>query len=550
MLASPSLPSESMGPSISQSNPFNYVGALGMAPYYPPSEYMGLSIPQSNLIDSMNIPYSPTYSSSSLSEPPTEPNSPIFFHINGIIKSEAVEDNFDIPSELADHKHPIPTTTSTTPPGRGTRARMSGDRKIDPCADEEWVVALRIANAADQMGGFSDDLTITHTRNLRRTSGRLNRASNASSATESPTPSTSLSGTPRPSKKRGRSNTQTRPDNIVPDGGIMAIKREMLETGEGVGIDNSITFVPSTEERQRRNPPAKKQKASSAPITVSKLTLGLHDSHTNEGKEGTNSLAMDEITPVKRKKRPKRLTYAYVIEELEESKPDDGTRGSVPPNFTFRYAIPHTPFSIDKEPLRSSGYWSEGAEDPGNLKPISDIFQRKDGLLTDIVSIIESRLRPRKSTGNIELETPQSRKLRKSLNLGGEHEPEADAQAEESTKKRTFDERGSESEESSGDDRTDTENEGLSDETDDLDTDSDPSASMDGDTPENSPLKRQKSNTGGILFAGATRKILGKGHPNKKNKYLTNREDVDERTWDGAVSCVDGIYMVPMCCTK
>lgn len=538
MVAPPSLPSGFMGPSISQSNPSNYLGAPGMAPSSPPSEYMGLSISQSNLIDSMKIPYSPTYSSSSLSEPPTEPNSPILFHINGIIKSEAAEDNFDIPSELADNKHPIPTTTFTTPPGRGTRTRMSGDRKIDPCADEGWVVALRIANAADQMGGFSNDLTATHTRNLRKTSGRLNRASNASSATGSPTPNTSLNGTPRPFKKRGRSNTRTHSNNIVSDGGIMAIKREMFETGEGVGINNSVTFTPSTGERRRGKPPAKKQKAGSAPIAVSELTIDLHDSRTNEGKESTNSLTMNETTPVKRKKRPKRLTYAYVIEELEESKPDDGTRGSVPPNFTFRYAIPHTPFSIDKEPLRSSGYWSEGAEDPGNLKPIGDIFQRKDGLLTDIVSIIESRLRPRRLAGN--------------LNLGGEpeHEPEADGQAEESTKKRTLDERGSESEESSDDDHTDTENEDLSDEMDDLDTDSediDPSASMDGDAPENSLLKRQKLNTGGILFTGATRKMLGK---EKQKKHLTNRKDVDKRTWDGAVSCVDGIYMVPMCCTK
>lgn len=501
----------------------------------------------------MNIPYSPTYSSSSLSEPPTEPNSPIFFHI----KPEAAEDNFNIPSEVMDH-NPTSTDMFTIPPGSSTRTRISG-RGVDPCADEVWVAALRVAHAADQMEGVSDDLIITHSRNLRRTSGRLNRVSNASSAAGSPISSTPLNGTPKYSKKRVRSNIRSHSNNTASGSGIMAIKSEMFESGNGGGIESFIPFSPLTEPRRRKNPPAKKRKADSAPVAVPEIAPGPLDSHTNEEKESTSSPPMGGITPLKkRKKRPKRLTYTYVT-ELVESKPDDGTRGSVPPNFTFRYTIPHTPFSFEKEPPPSSGYWSEGAKGPGNFKPIGGVFQNKDGLLTDAVSIIESRLRPRKSTGYIDLGTPQhrkSRQLRKSLNFGGdpEHELEAGAQPEESTKKRTLYDKISESEESDDDDRTDTEDEDLGEDDEmhlEIDNeDTDQSASMEGDTPENSPTKRQKLNTGEGSFTGATRKSLVKGHPSKQNKQVNTREDIDKRTWDGAISLVDGKYMVPMCCTK
>lgn len=550
-VAPPLLPSGSMGPSILQYNPFNSLDAAGMVPSSPPSESMVLPS-QPNPTDPMNIPYSPTYSSSSLSEPPTEPNSPILFHI----KPEVAEDNFNILSEAIDY-NPTSTNMFTIPPGSSTHTRISGGRGVDPCADEVWVAALRVAHAADQMEGVSDDLIITHSRNLRRTSGRLNRVSNASSAVRHPIPSTPLNKTPKYSKKRGRSNIRSHSNNTASGGDIMAIKSEMFETGNAGGIDNFIPFSPLTEPRRKKNPPAKKRKADSAPIAVPELAPGPHDPHTNARKESTIRLLTGEITPLKkRKKRPKRLTYTYVT-ELVENKSDNRTRGSVPPNFTFRYGIPHIPFSFEKEPPPSSGYWSEGAKRPGNFKPIGDIFKSKDGLLTDAVSIIDSRLRPRKSTGYIDLETPQrqkSRQLRKSLNLGGdpEHEPEAGAQPEGLAKKRTLDDRSSESEESSDDGRTDTEDEDL-DEDDDMDLDSedtDQSASIEGDTPENSPTKRQKLNTGEGSFMGATRKTLVKGHPKKQNKQVLARQDVDKRTWDGAISLVDGKYMVPNCCTK
>lgn len=451
------------------------------------------------------------------------------------------------------------TNLFTIPPGSSTRTRISGSRGVDPCADEVWVAALRVAHAADQMEGISDDPIITHSRNLRRTSGRLNRVSNASSVTRSPICSTPLNGTPKYSKKRSRSNIRSHLNNTASGDSIMVIKSEMFETGGGGVIESSIPFSPLTEPRRRRNPPAKKRKADSAPVAVPELVPGPHDSHTNEGKESTNIPSMGGTAPLrKRKKRPKRLTYTYVT-ELVESKPDDGTRGSVPPNFTFRYATPHTPFSFEKEPPPSSGYWSEGAKGPGNFKPIGDVFKSKDGLLTDAVSIVESRLRPRKSTGYIDLETPQHRKSRgprESLNLGSDpgHEPEAGSQPEKLTKKRTLDDRSSEGEESSDDDRTDIEDEDLG-ENDDMDLeidseDTDQSVSMEGDTPENSPTKRQKPNAGEGSFTGAIRKTLGKGHPNNQSKQVTARKDIDERTWDGAISLVEGKYMVPNCCTK
>lgn len=468
----------------------------------------------------MDIPiYSPAYSSSSLSDPPTEPNSPILFHLNDIIKLEDAEDHFDIANMVADYAH----TTPGAPSSRATRTRVNGDRRPDPCADEEWVAALRVAHAADQTRGLSDDLSITHSVNLRRTSSRLNRASNTSPATGSPFSSTSFSGAPR-SKKRGRSNVRTHLDNVTPDGGIMAIKKEIFEAGDGIGIDSYIRVASPTRKQRRRGRPAKKQKVDSALAAVP----GLHGSY--EKRESINVLAVTK-TASKKKKRPRRPRFAYVIEQLEENKPDK-TRESVPPNFTFRYAIPHTPPRIYKEPLRSSRYWSEGAGDPRNFKPIGDLFQRKDGLLTDAVSITESRLRPRKSIGNIN--------------------PEADPQ--QPTGKRTLAERGFETEESSDDDRTVTDDEDLEDDEmdDDLDIDSediDPSASIGGGehSLQNISLKRQKLNTGGSSSIGATKKTPWK----KQNKLsVTTLQDIDQRIWMPAVSSVDNKFMVPRPCVK
>lgn len=493
-----------------------------------PSTPADPSISQYSLFNSVDIPiYSPTYSSSSLSEPPTEPNSPTLFNAIFIIKPESAEDNFGIDNEVTDYRHTV-SPTIPSPSSRGTRARVSGGRGVDPCADEEWVVALRVANAADQMGGLSDDLSTTQTR---RTSGRLNRARDMPPVARSRLASISLSGTPN-SKKRGRKNNRAHPSNITPDGGIMAIKKEIFETGDGIGINNYIPVASLTGKRRRRKPPVKKQKVDSSPVAVA------------------NTL------PKKEKKHPKRHRYAYVTEELEKSKLDDKTRGSVPPNFTFRYAIPHTPFTIDQESLRSSRYWSEGAGNPGNFKPIGDIFQRKDGLLTDAVGIVESRLRPRKSTGNVNLAFPHPRKPRKprgSLNL--EHELEAGG----STKKRTLEERGSDTGESSDDDCTVTDDEDLGEDDDETDDDleidsegTDLSASLEEDehSPGNTPQKRQKLNTGRSSSTGATKKMLGKKHPKQNKRSEITRQDIDKRTWPGAITSVDNRLMVPRSCTK
>lgn len=491
---------------------------------------------QYSLLNSADIPiYSPTYSSSSLSEPPTEPNSPTLFHTI-CIKPEAAEDSFGIENEVADYRHTVSSTIPRTPSSRGTRARINGGRGVDPCADEEWVVALRVAHAADQTGMLSDDPNTTQTR---RTSGRLNRARNMPPVAKSPLASTSLSGAPN-SKKRGRKNNRTHLSNITPDGDIMAIKKEIFETGDEIGVNNYIPVASLTGKRRRGRPPMKKRKVDSAPVAVPELTSGQHDYCANE-EERANILAVDGKTlPKKEKKRLRR--YTYVTEELEKIKPDNRTRGSVPPNFTFRYAIPHTSFTIDKEPLRSSRYWSEGAGGPGNFKPIGDVFQRKDGLLTDVVSIIESRLRPRKP-----------RRPRTSLNL------ERELEAGESTRKRTLEERDSDTGESSDDDCTVTDDEDLGeddDETDDdLDSDSediDLSASLGEDehSPGNTPPKRQKLNTGGSLSTGATKKILGKKHPKQNKQSGIAPQDIDKRIWLGAITKVDNMLMVPRACTK
>lgn len=484
-----------------------------------PSASMDLSIPQFNALESNPmepLAYSPAYSSSSLSDPPTEPNSPILFNVNSILKLEDAEDNFDISSEVANYT-PLDSPTMNRTLGLGARARVSGDRKIDPCADEGWVAALRVAHAADQTVGLSDDLSIIHARNLRTTLGRLNRVKNTFSAAGSPPSGTSLNGSPVDSKKRRRSNTRTHSNNIAPDGVSMAIKKEMLETGDGIGIDDSIPISLRTGGRRKGKTPVKKQKIDSTPETIPRLAPMPYDPRSNE--EGiTTSLAVDGTTPSEkgRKKRPRRLTYAYVIEEVVENQPDDGTRGSVPPNFTFRYDIPHTPLWIGKGPLRSSRYWSEGAEGPRNPKPIGDVFQKKDGLLTDFVSIIESRLRPRKSTGN----------------------PPAG--------------RDSETEESS-DDLTVTEDEGGTDDDLDIDGESiDLSVSIEGGEHglENSSLKRQKLNTGESSSTGASRETPRNNNKNKESAIITDIKDVDERTWPGAISMVDGRCMVPVSCAK
>lgn len=475
----------------------------------------------------MDIPIcSPTYSSSSLSEPPTEPNSPTLFYTTYIIKPEAAEDSFGIDNGVADYRHSVTPTISRIPSSRGTRTRINGGRGVDPCADEEWVVALRVARAADQTGILSDDLNTTQTR---RTSGRLNRARNMPPVARPPFASTSLSGTPN-SKKRGRKNNRAHLNNITPDGDIMAIKKEIFETGDDIGVNNYIPVASLTGKRRRRKPPVKKRKVDSAPVAVPELASGQHNIFAVDGK----------TFPKKEKKRLK--GYTYVTEELEKINPDNRTRGSVPPNFTFRYAIPHTPFTIDKEPSRSSRYWSEGAGNPANFKPIGGVFQRKDGLLTDVVSIIESRLRPRKP-----------RKPRTSLNL------ERELRAGEYTRKRILGERDSDTGESSDDDCTVTDDEDLGEDDeetdDDLDSDSediDLSASLGDDehSPGNTPPKRQKLNTGGSLSTGATKKMPGKKHPKQNKRSGITMQDIDERTWPGAITTVENKLMVPRACTK
>lgn len=528
--------------------------------------------------DSANInAVSPASSSSSLSEPPTEPNSPNLFHVNAFnIKREAAEDTiFDIASEVAEYSPPASPTMTKTPSSRGTQARSGADRRSDPCADEEWVVALRVAHAADKMTSSPDDPTTTHFRNLRRTSDRLNRTNNPLSSSGYPIYSPSPNRVLTASNKRGRSSLGSQL-NSIPSDGLVAIKKEMLNERDGIGIDDSISSNSPVEKKKTGRPPGKKQKVDFALKPTSKQ----RDSHAGN-REGNTIITLDERTsPGKgRRKYTKKSNFTYVTEELDKDESDEETRGSVPPNFTFRYAIPHTPLKLVKEPLRSSRYWSEGAEDPGNLKPIGGVFQRKDGLLTDVVYITESRLRPRKLTCNTLLGSPKPRKPkqpRESLNPGKDLGSvlEAGATLDQPTKKRAFGEKDVKTEESSNDDdilvtededhennssdtseSTDEEGEEFEEDDEMCDglgpNDEDISLTVkteDDHSSTKGPLKRQKLNSGEISSPSATRKI--RKYKKKKNQSVTNREDIDDRVWPGAISFVDGKFKVPRTCEK
>lgn len=524
---------------------------------------------------------SPASSCSSLSEPPTEPNSPTLFYINGLeIKNEPTEDTTEgIANEVANHISPtLPTTVNTIPFSHEARAR-GGGRGIDPCADPEFVKVLRAMNDVDRRAGLQDDLAITHTRSLRRKSERISRT-NMSPIIERASSGPSHNRTPADSKKRGRNSFSNQQDSTNSYDGL-AIKKEMLEERDEATVGGFVPTVTSAKKRIGR-PPGKKQRVNSAP----ELTPVSHGSHADKKGEDTTIITTNDITFSRKEKKkfPRKPTYIYVTEELDENGPEEETRGSVPPSFTFRYALPHASFKLKKEPLRSSRYWSEGAKDTGNLKPIGGTFQRKNGLLTDVVCITESRLRPRKSSGQLLLKSPglqKPEKSRKGLNPGKEQKqsPKVNSQLGKSTEESILApaEEDDETEESSDDNITVTEYEYHEDDSDtfnkfdeedegleEIDDDMDDSLEFDNedanmifkvedDNLENSPLKKQKLNSGQSSSSKVTKKMPRKGYqntPNGMRRMVTDRKDIDERIWPGAISFVDGKYMIPKACEK
>lgn len=519
---------------------------------------------------------SPTTSSSSLSEPASEPNSPGLFTLGGLnIKMEPAEDCSsdilgDVTGVISSHSSSIVTSTFARP--NGSQLKPRARRGVDPCADSEMVEALRVANAIANTEDENEDFTIPQMRSLR-TSNRLGRSRDSIFSGLSHQGS-SINKPLGVSNKRGRSSHHNQLVNITSDQGI-AIKQELIESNEiEMNTPHSVAS-PTLRKKKIRRPPVKKQKVNSTPKSISDSVPGftkdigqeLHTSSPNGGKQGSITATANETTfSGTRKKgvKKRRSNQSWVelkdtadqISEKEQAELQQKRkfRASVPPRFTFRYT---SPFNLDKGPLYWPRSWSAGAEDPGSLPRIVPVIELKNGILTDAVTITSSRLRPRKLTGNPNLGSFQPRKPRqprKKLNIKKEPgiDLEANFQPKQDPKKRTL-EFTDEATGESSDDSTLTEDEYLEDETsdtldktdeggkdleeedDELDDDIDDEyATMsirteDGHQLEARPRKRQKLS-------------------HSDNKFITDIKDIDPRLWPGVATLVNGIYMIPRGC--